>query len=175
MLISLFVNFLKIGALSFGGGYAVVSLVQAEMVEKYRIISAEQFVDLIGLSQISPGPLAINASTFVGFKTAGWFGAVVATLAVVLIPIALSLSLSRYYRKNGETPIVRRVMKGIRPCVAPIILMATIKLYPMSMVDWKSYVIAGIVLSVYWYKKVSPIALLIIGGALGYIGYGLLG
>lgn len=173
MLTQLFINFLKIGALSFGGGYAVVSLVQSEIVEKYQIITSEQFVDLVGLSQISPGPLAINASTFVGFKTEGFLGAAIATLAVVLIPIILSLSLSHYYRNNGESKLVARVMKGIRPCVVPIILMATIKLYPMSMVDHKSYLIAGTVLAIYLYKKVSPIMLLLIGGGLGFVFYGI--
>lgn len=173
MLIKLFLNFLKIGALSFGGGYAVVSLVQDEIVRKYQIITAEQFVDLVGLSQISPGPLAINASTFVGFKTIGLIGALVATLGVVFIPIVLSLSLSKYYRKKGESQLIKRVMKGIRPCVAPIIFMATVKLYPMSMVDYKSYIIAAIVLGIYFYKKVSPIMLLMIGGGLGYLFYGI--
>ncbi|MDO4711322.1 MAG: chromate transporter [Peptostreptococcaceae bacterium] len=173
MLIRLFLNFLKIGSLSFGGGYAVVSLVRDEIVDRYRIITSEQFIDLVGLSQISPGPLAINASTFVGFKTEGLTGATIATLGVVLIPIILSLSLSKYYRKNGESKLIKRVMKGIRPCVAPIILMATIKLYPMSMVDVRSYLIAGIVLAIYRYKKVSPIILLMIGGGLGFLFYGI--
>lgn len=174
MLLDLFLNFMKIGALSFGGGYAVISLVQEEIVDKYQIISPEQFIDLVGLSQISPGPLAINASTFVGYVTEGLLGATVATVAVVLIPIILTLSLSRYYRKNGDSPVVKRIMKGIRPCVAPIILMAVIKLYPMSMVDIKSYVIAGIVLLLYIFKKMSPIKLLLIGGTLGYVFYALI-
>ncbi len=174
MLSKLFFTFLKIGALSFGGGYAVVSLVQEEVVNRYGIISAEQFVDLVGLSQISPGPLAINASTFVGFKTAGTLGASVATVSVVLVQIILSMFLADYYKKNGESKIIQRIMKGIRPCVAPVIFLAGMKLFPLSMVDYKSYMIAAIVLAIYLYKKTSPIILLIIGGGLGFLFYGIM-
>lgn len=172
MLIRLFLNFLKIGAISFGGGYAVVSIIQEEIVNRYKIITDGQFIDLVGLSQISPGPLAINASTFVGFKTVGLLGALVATLGVVLVPIILSLSLSKYYRKNGENEIIKKIMSGIRPCVAPVILAATVKLLPMSITDYKSYIIAGIVLAIYIYKKTSPILLILIGGCLGILLYG---
>ena len=174
MLRQLFFTFLKIGALSFGGGYAVVSLVQEEAVNRYGIISAEQFIDLVGLSQISPGPLAINASTFVGFKSAGVLGATVATAAVVLVQIILSLFLADYYKKNGESEVFIRIMRGVRPCVAPVIFAAGMKLFPMSMVDYKSYVIAAIVLAIHLYKKPSPIILLIIGGGLGFLFYGLM-
>ncbi len=174
MLLDLFLNFFKIGAISFGGGYAVVSLIQDEIVNKYQIITPEQFVDLVALSQISPGPLAINASTFVGFETHGLLGAAIATLGVVLAPIVFSLALSEYYKKHGENKMILRVMKGIRPCIAPIIFVAAVRLFPLSMPDYKSYLIAGIVLALFIYKKISPIKLLLIGGGLGYIFYYLL-
>lgn len=174
MLSKLFFNFLKVGAVSFGGGYAVVSMIQQEVVEKYHIITPAQFVDLVAISQISPGPLAINASTFVGYMTNGVLGATITTLAVVLIPSILAYSLSNYYETHGESALVKRAMQGIRPCVAPLIFVAVIDLFPMSMVDVKSYIIAGIILALYLIKKISPIKLIGIGAVLGYVFYGLM-
>ena len=91
MLFDIFKYFLQIGLLSFGGGYAVVSLIQSIIVDKHNIISSEQFIDLVALSQISPGPIAINASTFVGFKTFGLFGATITTFAVFILVILTAL------------------------------------------------------------------------------------
>ncbi len=173
MLTNLFLNFLKVGAVSFGGGYAVVSMIQKEIVEKYGIINASQFVDLVALSQISPGPLAINASTFVGYMSSGVLGAAVTTLAVIGVPSLLSLGLSGYYENKGESSLVKNAMKAIRPCVAPLIFVAVVDLFPTSMVDYKSYIIAGIILLIYWRKKISPITLIGIGGLLGLIFYGI--
>lgn len=173
MLNNLFWNFLKVGAVSFGGGYAVVSMIQREIVEKYAIISAAQFVDLVALSQISPGPLAINASTFVGYMSLGLLGAAVTTIAVVLVPSLLSLSLSKYYETHGENKYIQNAMRAIRPCVAPLIFVAIVDLFPMSMVDYKSYIIAAIVLFINWRKKTSPITLIGIGAVLGYLFYGI--
>ena len=174
MLSRLFMNFLKVGAVSFGGGYAVVSMIQQEVVEKYQIITPAQFIDLVAISQISPGPLAINASTFVGYMTDGILGATVTTLAVILVPSLLAYGLSTYYETHGESQIIKRAMLGIRPCVAPLIFVAVIDLLPMSMVDVKSYIIAGIVLVLYIVKKISPIKLIGIGALLGYLFYGLM-
>lgn len=174
MLSNLFLRFLKIGAVSFGGGYAVVSMIQQEIVESLGLISAEQFIDLVAISQISPGPIAINASTFVGYVTHGVVGATLTTLAVILLPAIFAFSLSNYYETHGSSVLIRRAMKGIRPCVAPLIFVAVISLFPMSMVDWKSYVIAAVILAIHWLKKVSPITLIGIGAVLGYLFYGIL-
>lgn len=174
MLSKLFLNFLKVGAVSFGGGYAVVSMIQQEIVNKYGIITPEQFIDLVALSQISPGPLAINASTFVGYMTSGILGASVTTFAVVLAPFLFALTLSNYYKSHGESLVIQRAMRGIRPCVAPLIFVAVVDLFPMSMVDIKSYIIAGIILFIYIKKKVSPIKLIGIGAVLGYLFYGIM-
>ena len=96
MISRLFFSFLKIGAVSFGGGYAVISMIQQEILEKYGVIDSGQFIDMVALSEMTPGPLAINSSTFVGFKAAGIAGAFTATLAVVLVPVVLSLLLASF-------------------------------------------------------------------------------
>jgi len=174
MLAKLFLSFMKIGAISFGGGYAVISLIQQEIVEKYGIIGNGQFIDMVALSEMTPGPLAINASTFVGFHADGIIGAVVATAGVVTVPVTLALILASYYNKNGESKLMGKILYGIRPCIVPIILVAVIKLIPMSLNDIYSILIAMVVATIYHYKKISPILLIIIGGALGYSVYGII-
>ena len=173
MLSNLFWNFLKVGAVSFGGGYAVVSMIQREIVERYGIISSGQFVDLVALSQISPGPLAINASTFVGYMTSGLLGGAVTTIAVVAVPCILSFALSSYYETHGENKYIQNAMRAIRPCVAPLIFVAVMDLYPMSMIDHKSYIISAIILLLNWKKRISPIKQIGVGAVLGYLLYGL--
>lgn len=171
MLTSLFIYFLEIGVLSFGGGYAVLSLIQSIIVDKYSIITPEQFLDLVAISQISPGPIAINASTFVGFMTYGLWGATVTTFAIFILPFILAYLVSRLYN-NAEEGILKNILESTRLCVAPIILIAVVKLYKISIVDFKSYLIIAIILGLYLFnKKISPIILIIIGGALGYIFY----
>ncbi|MGB5823752.1 MAG: chromate transporter [Proteocatella sp.] len=174
MLTKLFLSFMKIGAISFGGGYAVISLIQQEIVGRYGIIGSGQFIDMVALSEMTPGPLAINASTFVGFHSDGIIGAIVATIGVVTVPVILALILAAYYKKNGENRLVGKILYGIRPCVVPIILVAVIKLIPMSLNDIYSIFIAITVAVIYHYKKISPILLIIIGGALGYSVYGII-
>lgn len=175
MLIKLFLTFLKIGILSFGGGYAVVSLIQDEIVNNQKIISLEQFIDLVALSQISPGPLAVNASTFVGLKTFGLFGATATTFAIFILPFFLSYIISKLYNNNAENRLLKNIIQKIRLCVSPIILIATIKLFKISITDYKSYIIIAIISIIFLFnKKISPIAIIVIGGILGYIFYGIL-
>lgn len=172
MLIKLFLSFLKVGAISFGGGYAVIAMIQQEIVEKYGIISNHEFIDMVALSEMTPGPLAINASTFVGMKKYGIIGALVATIGVVTIPVVASLIMSKYYQSESKKNIMDKFLYGIRPCIVPIIFLAVIKLLPMSFVDAGSIIIALIVALIYKFKKISPIYIIIIGGTLGYIYYG---
>ena len=172
MISRLFFSFLKIGAVSFGGGYAVISMIQQEILEKYGVIDSGQFIDMVALSEMTPGPLAINSSTFVGFKAAGIAGAFTATLAVVLVPVILSLLLASFYR-GGSGGMISRLLYGIRPCVVPVILFAVIKLFPMSINDIYGAIIAAVMAAIYHFKKISPILMIIIGGFLGYIVYGI--
>lgn len=175
MLIKLFLSFVKIGAVSFGGGYAVIAMIQQEIVEKYGIITNQEFIDMVALSEMSPGPLAINSSTFVGLKKFGIIGAIVVTLGVILIPSLLSLIMASYYQKKSQKKMMEKLLFGIRPCIVPIILIAVIKLLPMSFVDAGSFIIAAMIAILYYFKKISPIYLIILGGSFGYIYYGFIG
>lgn len=169
----LFLSFVKIGAVSFGGGYAVISMIQQEILEKYKVIDSKQFIDMLALSEMTPGPLAINSSTFVGFKSGGVIGAVIATIGVVLVPIVLSLMLASFYKGGSQSSMISKLLYGIRPCVVPIILFAVIKLFPMSITDIYGLLIAVVMAGIYHFKKISPIVMIIIGGFMGYVVYGI--
>lgn len=172
-MLNLFLSFVRIGAVSFGGGYAVISMIQQEILEKYNVIDKSQFIDMLALSEMTPGPLAINSSTFVGFKSGGIMGAFVATLGVITVPVILSLTLASFYKGNSTGGTISKLLYGIKPCVVPIILFAVIKLFPMSITDIYGFLIAAVMAALYHFKKTSPILMIIIGGCLGYLVYGI--
>ena len=114
--------FLKISIFSFGGGYVMVGYLQNEFVSR-GWISADDFINIVSISQMTPGPIGINAATFVGFKTQGYIGAVLATLAVVIITFILVLVISVFYDKYKNNKTIQNILMGIRPaCVGLIII-----------------------------------------------------
>lgn len=113
-MIKLFIEFMKIGMVSIGGGYASIPLIQESIVESLAWIDSRTFVDIITISQMTPGPLSVNLSTFVGMKYAGIFGALVATLGSVGVGVFLSNSLYHLYLKYKEFEIVAVIMQSLR-------------------------------------------------------------
>ncbi len=182
--LELFWTFLKIGAFTFGGGYAMLPLIQAE-VRAHGWLSAEELVDFIAVSESTPGPFAVNISTFVGMRAGGLFGAFCATFGVVLPSFVIILLVARCYEKFRESRAVRGCMSGLKPAVVGLIAAAVIStgqtvFFPAgisagvftSPAFLCSAVIfaAGILLSV---KKVHPIIIIVISAVLG-IGAGVL-
>jgi chromate transporter len=175
MLIKLFIAFLKIGAFSFGGGYGVLAFMQREIIESNQWISVVDFTDIVAIAEMTPGPIAVNASTFVGFKMGGFAGSVLSTLGVALVPVVLTLTVSVYFMKFKHLKQVDWVLKGIRPAVLGLIAAACINIGKISFVDIKSVVI-GILIFIGVYKyKINPIIALAISGAMGIVAYGILG
>lgn len=173
-LIELFLTFLKIGAFSFGGGYAVLALIQEEVVENAAWISPEKFIDIVAIAEMTPGPIAVNSSTFVGYKVAAVVGSAIATFAVVLVPITITLLVSVYYNKFKHLKQVNWVIRGIRPAVMGIIAAACINIGAASIVDIKGIVIAVLVFLGVYKLKINPIIAILISGVLGVIFYGVL-
>lgn len=171
-LIELFLAFLKIGAFSFGGGYAVLALIQEEVIENTSWISPEDFIDIVAIAEMTPGPIAVNSSTFVGFKVGAVAGSAVATLAVVLVPIAITLLVSIYYNKFKHLKQVTWVIRGIRPAVMGLIAAACIKIGAASIVDMKGIVISILIFFGVYKLKINPIIAILISGVLGVIFYG---
>lgn len=172
--LQLFLSFFKIGLFGFGGGYAMISLIQAEVVTRHEWISAAQFADIIAISQVTPGPIAINSATYIGYTATGsvW-GSALATIGVCAPSLILMLIASHFYLRMKDNPYVAQVMKALRPVVIGLILAAALVLLtPDNFIDWKSYLIFGAVL-VAALRKVSPILLIVLSGLAGWLLYGL--
>ncbi len=169
--LKLFIVFLKIGSFSFGGGYAMLPLIEQEIVNVHEWLSQNEFIDIIAISQMSPGPIAINAATFVGFKHLGFVGALVATLGVVFTSFFLVVGLARIIIKNQNSTIVKGIFSGIRPGVIGLIVAACVSLFSASIVDVKSLFIGLAILLILHKSKIHPIGVIFISGILGIIVY----
>lgn len=173
-LLKLFLTFLKIGAFSFGGGYAVLALIQKEVIESNGWISPKDFIDIVAIAEMTPGPIAVNSSTFVGYRVGAIAGSTVATLGVVLVPITISLIVSVYYNKFKHLDQVNWIIKGIRPAVLGLIAAACIKIAWASIVDIKGIIIAILIFFGVYKLKINPIIAILISGVLGVIFYGVI-
>lgn len=181
ILLKLFLSFLQIGAFSFGGGYAAMPLICHQVVELNKWLSMSEFSDLITISQMTPGPIAINAATFVGLKINGFLGAVIATLGCIL-PSCLIVSLIAYiYLKYRQLSIIQSILKYIRPAVVAMIgtsglliiisscFGTTISLETLKLVPAGIFIIALYLLRV---KRVNAITVMIISGVIQVVmGY----
>lgn len=182
--LELFWTFLKIGAFTFGGGYAMLPLIQAE-VRSHGWLSAEELVDFIAVSESTPGPFAVNISTFVGMKAGGLPGAFCSTFGVVLPSFVIILLVARFYEKFRESRAVKGCMSGLKPAVVGLIAAAAIT--TGQTVFFPAGISAGVLTSPAFLcsavifagamalslKKAHPIAVILISAALG-IGAGFL-
>lgn len=165
--------FLKIGAFSFGGGYAVLSFIQREIVEANGWISPEQFVDIVAIAEMTPGPIAVNSATFVGYNMFGVWGGIMCTLCTIAIPVTLSLIVSFYFSKFKGNKYLQNALAGIRPAVIGLIAASCLSVAEISITSLYSLLFFGIALLLVWKFKVNPIVTLIICGALGGVFYGI--
>ncbi len=176
--LELFLNFFKIGAFTFGGGYAMLPLIQETVLDK-GWISQEQLVNFIAVSESTPGPFAVNISTYIGMKTGGILGALCATLGVVLPSFVIILIVAHFYRKFKENKIVNGCMTGLRPAVVGLIgaavLSVTSSVIVLDSLLNKENLVMLIILAVAGvmaYKKLHPIWIICASGALGILaGY----
>ena len=166
-------SFLKIGVFSFGGGYAVLSFIQREVVEANGWITPEQFVDIVAIAEMTPGPIAVNSATFVGYNMFGVWGGIMCTLCTIAVPVTLSLIVSFYFSKFKENRQLQNALKGIRPAVIGLIAASCLSIAEISITSVYSLLFFGIALLLVWKFKVNPIITLIICGALGGVFYGM--
>jgi chromate transporter len=176
--LQLFISYLKIGFFGFGGGYAMLSLIQNEIVEQRGWITAQQFADIVAISQMTPGPIAINSATYIGYTVAGVGGSVVATLAVCLPALTVMLALTKFFIKLKDNHYVHFVVGGMKPVVVGMIAAAALLLiFPKnpadgSFIDGWSWTIFALTL-IASYKKVNPILLIVLSGIAGVMIYAL--
>lgn len=171
--IRLLLVFFKIGLFSFGGGYAILAMMNQEIVELNKWVSEKEFIDIVAISQSTPGPIAINAATYIGYKTApnGFLGSVVATFGVVLPSLIIMLIICNFFFKFKNNKYMESALKGLRPATVGLIAAAAIMVANGAFVDYKSIMIfVGVFIASFKYK-VDPILLTVISGFLGFILY----
>lgn len=169
MLFSMFITFFKIGAFTFGGGYAMIPIIQEEIVDKKKWIDDDEFMDAIAVAQGSPGPVAVNTSIYVGYKIKGLPGAISATLGTVLPSLLIILAIAMFFYQYRENAIIDKVFLGIRPAVVALILSAVYKMMKKSKFGYKMLLISlGTVLIIVFFS-ISPIYLIIAAGIGGIV------
>ncbi len=144
VLFSLFMTFMKIGAFTFGGGYAMIPLIQKEVVAKKKWLTDEDILEIVAIAESTPGPIAINAATFVGYKTAGFWGALLATLGVVLPSFSIIIAISFVLREFQNLAAVKYAFWGIRAGVLALIVKALWSMYKQSRNGLMSYIIMAL-------------------------------
>ena len=170
-MLNLFIIFFKIGLFSIGGGYAIIPLIQEQVVNNYHWISANTFTDIITISQMTPGPLAVNTSTFVGIS-----GAIVATIGCIFAGATISIILYLLFTKYQKLEIITNILNTLKATSVGLIMSAGATILILTFVENNSINFLAIiifVISLLWLqkKKPNPIALMIITGIIGYFVY----
>ena len=170
--LALFWSFLKIGIFGFGGGYAILALIENEVVDIHGWMTTAEFTDIVAISQATPGPIAINCATYVGYSaTDSIIGSAIATFAVCLPALILASLAARFIYKFRDNKYVDAAFKGLRPAVVGLILAAGISLVNSeNFTDYISVIIFAVV-AIATYFKANPIFLLMLSGIAGYLIY----
>ena len=174
--LQLFWSFLQIGLFSFGGGYAAIPLIQGQIVERHSWLSMPEFTDLITISQMTPGPIAINAATFVGIKIAGVAGALVATLGCILPSCVIVTLIARLYLKYRSMALLQGVLASLRPAVVAMIASAGVSilvsafwggaLVSFAATNWVMAAIFALSVVLLLKCKLDPILVMVLAGVL---------
>lgn len=168
-ILKLFLAFAKIGAVTFGGGYAMLPILQRDIVKKYGWATDEELVDYFAIGQCTPGIIAVNTATFIGYKQKGIWGGIFATLGVIFPSIVIISIIAAFITNYAELPVVKYAFNGIRVCVCILILNAVLKLSKSSLVDkWTSGIFTVVfILSMFF--NISAAILVLAAGLAGYI------
>lgn len=168
-LVDLFLTFARIGGLTFGGGYAMLPMLQKEVVEKRGWATEEELMDYYAIGQCTPGIIAVNTATFVGQRTAGIIGGIMATLGVVFPSLIIITIIAAFIQNFAELSVVQNAFAGIRACVCVLIFNAVVKLWKKSVIDAKTMVIFIAVFIGSAVTGISPIVFVILAAIAGII------
>ena len=179
--LQLFITFFVIGLFTIGGGYAMLSLIQDQVVNVQGWITEEQFTDIVAISQMTPGPIGINSATYIGYDVlantgaphiVGFLGSLTATTAVVLPSFLIVLALCKMYDKVRQNKTFQDIMAGLRPAVVGLIgAAAVIMITPETFPDWKSWILFAAAFVATFWGKLHPILAIIAGGVAGFFLY----
>lgn len=165
----LFLAFAKIGAVTFGGGYAMLPILQRDIVAKHKWATEDELLDYFAIGQCTPGIIAVNTATFVGYKQKGILGGIFATLGVVFPSVVIITLITAFVKNYAEIPEVIYAFNGIRICVCVLIFNAILKLAKGSLVDKWTYVIFAVVLALSLFLDISAAILVVAAGFVGFM------
>lgn len=172
-LIELFVSFAKVGALTFGGGLAMLPMLQREIVERRGWASEQELTDYYAIGQCTPGIIAVNTATFVGQKQRGTVGGIVATLGMVFPSLVIITLAAAVLGNFAELPAVKNAFAGVRVCVCVLILNAVVKLWKKTVVDKVTLCIFIVVLAASVFTSLSPVLFVLLAACAGLAVKGL--
>lgn len=174
ILFQLFIVFFKIGAFTFGGGWAMISIIEKEIVDKKRWVTKEEFLDLLAVAQSIPGILAVNMAVAVGDKIRGRRGAIISALGTIIPSFSMILFIAIFLTpdmiKNNET--LNNIFRGIRPAVVALIIAPVFKTAKVAKIGWKTVAIPIVIALLIWSKLPyvsNPIIFIVLGGLGGYL------
>ncbi|MBU1036882.1 chromate transporter [Patescibacteria group bacterium] len=172
ILLKLFAIFFKIGLFTVGGGYAMIPFIQKEAVEINKWLTKKDFLEIVALDAVTPGPIAVNLATFVGYKVSGIPGAIIATIGVVLPSLILVTIIATFFYAFRTNKIIQAILNGLKPAVIALIAAAIFSLLQgKAIFDIKGVIIALIVFVGVVVFKIHPMWLVILSGLAGFILY----
>lgn len=168
-LIDMFFTFARIGGLTFGGGYAMLPMLQKEVVEEKHWATEDELMDYYAIGQCTPGIIAVNTATFIGYKKRGIAGGIFATLGVVFPSLVIISLIAAFISNFAELQVVKDAFAGIRVCVCVLIFNAVVKLYKKAVVDKATLAICILVFLLSLVLSVSPVVFVILAGIAGFL------
>lgn len=168
-LFDLFLTFARVGGLTFGGGYAMLPMLEKEIVNNKHWATEEELMDYYAIGQCTPGIIAINTATFIGYKVKGIPGAIFATLGVVAPSLVIITIIAAFISNFIELAFVKSAFAGIRACVCVLIFNAVLKLAKKALVDKTTVVLFAVILLLSLFTSISPAILVVAAGAVGIL------
>ena len=169
LLWQLFLAFARVGVMTFGGGYAMIPILEREIVDRHGWATEEELMDYYAVGQCTPGVIAVNTATFIGYKTAGTLGGIIATLGVIFPSVVIITLIAGVLTSFAEVPAVKSAFAGIRVCVCVLIFNAVLKLWKKAVVDKATLVLFLAVCLLSVFLNVSPVVFVVVCAAAGIL------
>jgi chromate transporter len=169
MYLTMFWTFFKIGLFSFGGGYAILAMIQQEVVANHAWLTQSEFTDVVAISQMTPGPISVNAATFIGYRQGGIPGSLLCTLGVILPSLILMLAITLTYLRLRKLTWFKNIFLKLRWVTLGLIGAAMILIARGAFPDWFSVIVFVVCLAIYWRFKPNPIYLMLGAAAVGMV------
>lgn len=164
-----FKTFSRIGMFTIGGGYAMIPLIEADVVDKKQWITREEFIDLVAIAQSCPGIFAVNISIFLGYKLKGVPGSIICATGTILPSFLIILGIALFFQAFRENETIESIFKGIRPAVVALIAAPTFKMAKSAKISWSNVWIPIVSALLIWLFGVSPVYIIILAGVTGYL------